>query len=73
MTEPPDCPSFAAGADDVAEGDGAAAEVAPELAPDEAIPVGTVAEAARRLGVRRWHVSLTHDGGFSVAFVVAES
>ena len=28
---------------------------------------------ARRLGVRRWHVSLTHDGGVSVAFVVAES
>ena len=34
---------------------------------------GTVAAAARRLGVRRWHVSLTHDGGVSVAFVVAES
>ncbi len=34
---------------------------------------GTVAEAARRLGVRRWHLSLTHDGGVSVAFVVAES
>ena len=34
---------------------------------------GTVADAARRLGVRRWHVSLTHDGGVSVAFVVAES
>ena len=33
---------------------------------------GTVADAARRLGVRRWHVSLTHDGGVSVAFVVAE-
>jgi holo-[acyl-carrier protein] synthase len=34
---------------------------------------GTVADAARRLGVRRWHVSLTHDGGVSVAVVVAES
>jgi holo-[acyl-carrier protein] synthase len=34
---------------------------------------GTVADAAGRLGVRRWHVSLTHDGGVSVAFVVAES
>src|SRR5215470_9688637 len=33
---------------------------------------GTVADVARRLGVRRWHVSLTHDGGVSVAFVVAE-
>jgi len=34
---------------------------------------GTVADAARRLGVRRWHVSLTHDGGVSAAFVVAEA
>jgi holo-[acyl-carrier protein] synthase len=34
---------------------------------------GTVAAAARRQGVRRWHVSLTHDGGVSVAFVVAEA
>ena len=34
---------------------------------------GTVAEAARDLGVCRWHVSLTHDGGVSVAFVVAEA
>src|SRR5262245_56281968 len=34
---------------------------------------GTVADAARRLGVHRWHVSLTHDGGVSVAFVVAEA
>jgi holo-[acyl-carrier protein] synthase len=33
---------------------------------------GTVADAAHRLGVRRWHVSLTHDGGVSVALVVAE-
>lgn len=33
---------------------------------------GTVAEAAARLGVRRWHLSLTHDGGVSVAMVVAE-
>jgi holo-[acyl-carrier protein] synthase len=34
---------------------------------------GTVADTASRLGVRRWHVSLTHDGGISVAFVVAEA
>ena len=34
---------------------------------------GTVADAASRLGVHRWHVSLTHDGGVSVAFVVAEA
>ena len=34
---------------------------------------GTVADAAGRLGVQRWHVSLTHDAGVSVAFVVAEA
>jgi holo-[acyl-carrier protein] synthase len=34
---------------------------------------GTVAAAAARLGVRRWHLSLTHDGGVSIAMVVAES
>ena len=33
---------------------------------------GTVAEAAARRGVLRWHVSITHDGGLSVAMVVAE-
>ena len=34
---------------------------------------GTVAEAAGRIGVRRWHVSLSHDAGVSMAFVVAEA
>jgi holo-[acyl-carrier protein] synthase len=33
---------------------------------------GTVAAAADALGVRHWHLSLTHDGGMSVAMVVAE-
>jgi holo-[acyl-carrier protein] synthase len=33
---------------------------------------GTVGEAAARQGVLRWHVSITHDGGLSVAMVVAE-
>ena len=33
---------------------------------------GTVAAAAARLGVRAWHLSLSHDGGLSVAMVVAE-
>ena len=33
---------------------------------------GTVAEAAVRRGVLRWHLSITHDGGLSVAMVVAE-
>jgi holo-[acyl-carrier protein] synthase len=33
---------------------------------------GTVAEAAGRLGVTGWHVSLSHDGGVAVAVVIAE-
>lgn len=32
----------------------------------------TVAEAAARLGIRRWHVSLSHDGGIATAVVLAE-
>jgi len=34
---------------------------------------GTVAAAADRLGVRAWHLSMSHDAGFAVAMVVAES
>ena len=33
---------------------------------------GTVAAAAAGLGVRRWHVSLSHDGGLATAIVIAE-
>ncbi len=33
---------------------------------------GTVAEAADKLGVRAWHLSLSHDAGLAVAMVVAE-
>lgn len=33
---------------------------------------GTVAEAAQQAGVRRWHVSLSHDGGMAIAMVVTE-
>jgi holo-[acyl-carrier protein] synthase len=33
---------------------------------------GTVADAARARGVAAWHLSLSHDGGFCVAVVVAE-
>ncbi|HEX5741632.1 MAG TPA: holo-ACP synthase [Pilimelia sp.] len=33
---------------------------------------GTVAAAAAERGIRRWHLSLTHDGGVAVAMVVAE-
>ncbi|GIH69693.1 holo-ACP synthase [Sphaerimonospora thailandensis] len=34
---------------------------------------GRAAEVADGLGVTRWHVSLTHDGGVAVAYVIAES
>jgi holo-[acyl-carrier protein] synthase len=33
---------------------------------------GTVAAAAAERGVSAWHVSISHDGGFCVAMVVAE-
>jgi holo-[acyl-carrier protein] synthase len=33
---------------------------------------GTVERAAKMLGVSRWHLSLSHDAGLSVAMVVAE-
>jgi holo-[acyl-carrier protein] synthase len=33
---------------------------------------GTVAAGAARLGVTRWHVSISHDAGICVAMVVAE-
>jgi holo-[acyl-carrier protein] synthase len=34
---------------------------------------GSVAMVAKRLGVRRWHVSISHDGGMVLAVVVAEA
>ena len=34
---------------------------------------GDVATASAALGVRAWHLSLSHDGGIATAFVVAES
>ncbi len=34
---------------------------------------GAVAAVADSLGVRHWHLSLSHDGGIAVAMVVAES
>ncbi|MFC6086959.1 holo-ACP synthase [Sphaerisporangium aureirubrum] len=33
---------------------------------------GRAAEVAAALGVARWHVSLSHDGGLAVAYVIAE-
>jgi holo-[acyl-carrier protein] synthase len=34
---------------------------------------GTVAEKADELGITRWHLSLSHDGGIASAMVVAEA
>lgn len=34
---------------------------------------GTVARKAAELGIRNWHVSLSHDGGMASAVVIAES
>jgi holo-[acyl-carrier protein] synthase len=34
---------------------------------------GTVAARAASLGVTRWHVSMSHDGGVAAATVIAES
>ncbi|MFG6193227.1 holo-ACP synthase [Nonomuraea sp. JJY05] len=33
---------------------------------------GKAAEVAYDLGVKRWHVSLSHDAGVAVAYVIAE-
>lgn len=33
---------------------------------------GTVAARAQALGIRSWHVSLSHDGGIASAVVIAE-
>jgi holo-[acyl-carrier protein] synthase len=34
---------------------------------------GTVAARAAELGVRHWHVSLSHDAGVASAVVIAEA
>ena len=33
---------------------------------------GTIAQAAAARGIANWHLSLSHDGGHAIAFVVAE-
>ena len=33
---------------------------------------GKAAEVAYGLGVKRWHVSLSHDAGVAMAYVIAE-
>ena len=43
-----------------------------ELGKPELRVSGRVAEVAYELGVKRWHVSLSHDAGVAVAYVIAE-
>jgi len=33
---------------------------------------GRVADVAEKLGVRHWHLSLSHDAGLAIAMIVAE-
>lgn len=33
---------------------------------------GTVQAVAARLGIDRWHLSLSHDAGIAIAYVIAE-
>jgi holo-[acyl-carrier protein] synthase len=46
-------------------------ETAPDGRPELRV-TGSVAEAADRAGVTAWHLSLSHDAGTAIAFVVAE-
>ncbi|NBE96147.1 holo-ACP synthase [Nonomuraea sp. KC401] len=43
-----------------------------DLGKPELVITGRAAEVARELGVRRWHLSLSHDAGVAVAYVIAE-
>ena len=50
------------------------AEVVADAAGNPSLEVrGSVAARAERLGVRTFHVSLSHDGGIAAATVIAES
>ncbi|WP_090930425.1 holo-ACP synthase [Nonomuraea jiangxiensis] len=43
-----------------------------DLGKPELRVTGKVAEVAYGLGVKRWHISLSHDAGVAVAYVIAE-
>jgi holo-[acyl-carrier protein] synthase len=46
--------------------------IADSLGKPSLLITGTVADAARDRGITHWHLSLSHDGGHAVAYVVAE-
>jgi holo-[acyl-carrier protein] synthase len=43
-----------------------------ELGKPELRVTGKAAEVAYGLGIKRWHISLSHDAGVAVAYVIAE-
>lgn len=45
----------------------------PAQAPPTLVLTGGVQAASAGRGIDRWHLSLSHDGGVAIAFVVAES
>lgn len=47
--------------------------VTDDLGRPSVVVTGTVAARAEALGVTRWHVSLSHDGGIAAATVIAET
>ncbi len=50
------------------------AEVVPEESGKPTLVLhGEAAACAEKLGIRCWHLSLSHDAGIATAFVVAES
>ncbi len=42
-------------------------------APPTLVLTGGAQRASQHKGINRWHLSLSHDGGVAIAFVVAES
>lgn len=48
-------------------------EVVTDLSGEPSLRItGSVAATAEALGIAKWHLSLSHDGGQAIAFVVAE-
>lgn len=45
----------------------------PPQAPPTLVLTGGAQRASQHKGIDRWHLSLSHDGGVAIAFVVAES
>jgi holo-[acyl-carrier protein] synthase len=44
-----------------------------QLGKPSLLVTGATLERATELGIATWHLSITHDGGMAIAFVIAES